>query len=125
MILGLGTDICENKRIRNLHEKFGDQFLKRIYTKKELAYCMSKRDPIPHLAARFALKEAFIKSLNLKKSRGLCYQQVSLIGRNGKKAIIVSGELNKILVQMNTQHTWFSISHATNYSTATVLLEKI
>ena len=124
MILGFGTDICENKRIRHLHEKFGDRFLKKIYTKKELAYCMSRRDPIPHLTARFALKEAFIKSLNIENSRNLSYRQVSLMGNKGKKVIHVSGKLNEVLTQMDTEQIWFSISHAENYSTATVLLEK-
>ena len=124
MILGFGTDICENKRIRHLHKKFGDRFLKKIYTKKELTYCMSRRDPIPHLTARFALKEAFIKSLNIENSRNLSYRQVSLMGNKGKKVIHVSGKLNEVLTQMDTKQIWFSISHAENYSTATVLLEK-
>lgn len=124
MIIGFGTDICENKRIQDLYSKFGDRFLNRIYTTEEIAYCIRKKNPVPHLSARFALKEAFIKSLDVKVSLGLSYKEVYLWGGLGKKNIQVSGNLKYVLSQMDVDHTWFSISHAKNYSVATVLLEK-
>ncbi len=125
MIIGIGTDICENERIRNLYDKFGNSFLERIYTKEELSYCMKKKDPIPHLAARFALKEAFIKSLNLNNTQSLSYKQIYLSGHQGKKKINISKKLEEIRIKIEANEIWFSISHAKNYSTATVILEKI
>ena len=124
MIIGFGTDICENQRIKSLYSRFRDRFLNRIYTSEELEYCMQKKNPVPHLSARFALKEAFIKSLDTKVSLGLSYKEVYLWGGLGKKNIQVAGTLQRILDQMNVSHTWFSISHAKNYSVATVILEK-
>ena len=53
MVIGLGIDIIEIDRIQSSIEKFGDKFLKKIYTQNELAYCLSKQNKYQHLAARF------------------------------------------------------------------------
>ena len=58
MILGIGMDLVEVARIANLHERFGERFLRRILCPGEMAYCLSIAQPAPHLAARFAAKEA-------------------------------------------------------------------
>ena len=60
MIIGIGIDICENQRISHLLQKYNKKFLSRIFIDEEIEYCMAKRHPPSHLAARFALKEAFI-----------------------------------------------------------------
>ena len=104
--------------------RYKNKFLNRIYTEEELDYCLKKKNPIPHLTARFALKEAFIKSLYLKKSTGLSYKEVFLWGAIGRKDITVSGKLKKIYHDKGAIKIWFSISHLKDYSTATVLLEK-
>ena len=62
-IKGIGSDIVEVSRIRRLREKYGQRFLKRVYTKGEIAYCESKEHPEVHLAGRFAAKEAIAKAL--------------------------------------------------------------
>lgn len=63
MIAGTGIDIVEISRVKDAVERWGDRFLRRVFTDSELAYCMAKRNPYPHLAARFAAKEAAIKAL--------------------------------------------------------------
>ena len=63
MIFGIGTDIVEIDRIKEAVEKWGDRFLHRLYTEKELSYCYHKRDPFPSLAGKFAAKEAAIKAI--------------------------------------------------------------
>ena len=124
MIIGLGTDICENNRIDYMRNKYRSRFLDRIYTQEELGYCLSRKNPIPHLTARFALKEAFIKSLYLRKTSGLSYKEVFLWGPIGRKDITVSGKLKKLFQDREITRTWFSIAHTENYAIATVLLEK-
>jgi holo-[acyl-carrier protein] synthase len=62
-IKGIGSDIVEVSRISRLREKYGVRFLKRIYTKGEIAYCESKEHPEVHLAGRFAAKEAIAKAV--------------------------------------------------------------
>lgn len=61
--LGIGTDIEDISRFRDPEIRMNRTFLERVFTQDELAYCFSKRNPAPHLAARFCGKEAVIKAL--------------------------------------------------------------
>jgi holo-[acyl-carrier protein] synthase len=61
MIKGLGIDIIEVERIKKNILK-NDNFKKRIYSEEEINYCEKFKDPYPHYAARFAVKEAFFKA---------------------------------------------------------------
>ncbi len=125
MIIGIGVDICDNDRIHGLYKKFGPSFLNRIYSKEELEYCLSRKDPVPHLAARFSLKEAFIKSLDIKKrDMSLSYKDVYLWGDQAKKNIHVKGRLKRVYDKMEVNKIWFSISHSKRHAMANVLLEK-
>jgi holo-[acyl-carrier protein] synthase len=61
--LGLGIDLVEVARIRDLLTKHGDRFKERTFTVGEIAYCDSCADPAMHYAARFAAKEAAAKAI--------------------------------------------------------------
>ena len=62
--LALGMDLVELAQVAHSIEAFGERYLRRVFTAGELAYCMGgHRDPTPHLAARFAAKEATLKAL--------------------------------------------------------------
>jgi holo-[acyl-carrier protein] synthase len=61
-ILGIGSDIVDVSRIQRLYDRYGERFLKRIYTKGERVYCESKSQPAIHFAGRFAAKEAVAKA---------------------------------------------------------------
>jgi len=124
VIIGVGTDICENKRIRKLVKKYDERFLNKVFTQNEIDYCKRKKNPIPHLTARFALKEAFIKALGLSRDLTLSYKDVSLKGNLGKKEIVYQGKLAEVIKKKNVTSVTFSISHAKKYSNALVVLEK-
>lgn len=61
--LGVGVDIVEVERFRGLDDPTGARTLRRIFAPEELSYAVSKADPAPSLAARFAAKEAVLKAL--------------------------------------------------------------
>jgi holo-[acyl-carrier protein] synthase len=61
MVKGIGIDIIEVERVKKLAEK-NPRFLERIFTDREISYCVEKRNKYQHLAARFAAKEAFFKA---------------------------------------------------------------
>nr|MBA3885040.1 4'-phosphopantetheinyl transferase superfamily protein [Acidobacteriota bacterium] len=61
-IIGLGFDTTDIPRIAATYKRYGERFLRRIYTDGEIAYCMRRRDPVPSLAGRFASKEAAMKA---------------------------------------------------------------
>ena len=65
MVIGLGTDLIEIARIAQTVDRFGERFLRRVYTPQEIAYCLGKRSSAESLAARFAAKEAAAKALSL------------------------------------------------------------
>ena len=71
MIVGTGIDIAEVPRIRQSIARFGERFLRRIYTAGEIRYCDSKANRVERYAARFAAKEAAMKALGTGWSHGV------------------------------------------------------
>ncbi len=124
MIYGVGTDIVEIKRIKDAVEKWGEQFLKRIFTENEIAYCCKKKDPFPHLAVRFAAKEAVIKAISSE-------DRLIKIG-NFKNIEILNHPSGKPFIKIHTSHfplltshfiIHLTLTHERNYAVATVVLE--
>lgn len=113
-ILGLGTDIVSTFEFRNACE----EFLTQIFTEQEIKYCSSKRYPHLHFAARWAAKEAFIKAQTLSLSIGLKNIEVyhDTLGAPHLKFY------GKELEVYNNHDILVSISHTTEYATATVLV---
>ena len=67
MKITCGTDIIEIERVKESIENLGEKFLERVYTKKEIEYCESKKkQKYQHYAARFAAKEALFKAISWK-----------------------------------------------------------
>jgi phosphopantetheinyl transferase (holo-ACP synthase) len=62
MIVGMGTDLAELDRIQHSINKYGQRFLSRVYTEREIAYSMRKKNFAERLAGRFAAKEAGMKA---------------------------------------------------------------
>ncbi len=113
MIEGIGIDIVSNERIRKIYEKFGEKFLRKVFTDREIDYCFQYKDPIPHLAGRFAVKEAVIKALG--KPKGLNPKSIEVIkSPTGMPLTLIRGvEDQKFLI---------SISHEKKYTVALALL---
>ena len=74
-MLSTGVDFIEIERVAGVLERHGDRFLKRVFTPDEIAYC---RGRAPNLAARFAAKEAVMKSLGTG-FRGVSWRDVEVI----------------------------------------------
>ena len=60
-VIGIGVDLVECARIQHSLDRFGEKFLRRVFTEGEIEYSMSMKFPARHLAARFAAKEAVYK----------------------------------------------------------------
>jgi holo-[acyl-carrier protein] synthase len=78
MIIGIGTDICDIRRIEQSIEKFGDRFLNKTFTTKEQTYCNSKARPVMSYAKRFAAKEAVAKALAGESTGSLSWTSVEV-----------------------------------------------
>ena len=93
MIIGIGTDICDIRRIENSIEKYGERFIRRIYTAHEIAYCEGKSGRASYYAKRFAAKEAAAKALAGPNTGSLSWHDVEVQNEvSGKPVLKLSGE---------------------------------
>ncbi len=123
MIIGVGIDIIEIDRIRNSVDKYGDQFLDKIFTKTELEYCLNKVDKYQHLAARFAAKEAIYKALTTGWDKGITWQAIEIKNEpNGMPYAVLNGEIKKFL--SNGNRLRISLSHSRDYVAAVAIIYK-
>ena len=76
-IFGIGTDLTNVKRIKQAIKK-NNNFLNKIYTKKELSKCLKLKSKYNCLAKRFAAKEAFSKSLGTGISKGMSFNEIEI-----------------------------------------------
>ena len=115
MITGIGIDIIEVERVKKLAEK-NPRFLERIFTDREISYCSERRNKYQHLAARFAVKEAFFKAIG----RRVGWREVELINLpSGKPQLEINSK-----ERFSFKEAHVSISHLAEYAVATVILEK-
>ena len=79
MIIGIGTDLCDIRRIEDSIKKFDERFKTRIFTKTEREYCESKSGKASYYAKRFAAKEAVAKALAGPRTKSLSWQDVEVV----------------------------------------------
>lgn len=122
MIFGIGVDIVENDRIKAAYQRWGHNFLDRIYTSGELRYCFSKSDPVDSLSGRFAAKEAFIKAAGSVRA-AMRDIEVVVDGR-GKPSLQLHNTAGEFIAGCAINGSHLSISHQKRYSVAVVVLEQ-
>ncbi len=88
MLIGTGVDLIEIERIAHSIERYGDRFLRRIYTDHEIAYCSRKRGSAESFAARFAAKEAGAKALGTGISRGVTWNEFQVARQPGGRPVL-------------------------------------
>src|SRR4051795_4529334 len=96
-IVGIGTDIVECLRVGRMIEQHGELFLTRVYIDREIRYCQGRKRAIEHFAARWAAKEAILKSLGSGWRRGLCWTELEI--RNdttGKPHVLLCGAVREL-----------------------------
>jgi holo-[acyl-carrier protein] synthase len=121
-IVGLGFDATDIPRIRATYERYGEQFLRRVYTDEEIAYCTRHRDPVPSLAARFAAKEAAMKALGTGHSRGVLWKDVEVFRRHGPPQLRLSGVARRHYDALGARRSLLTLTHAETLAMAQVLL---
>lgn len=123
MIVGIGTDLARIERFRKFLQP-GNKVLERLFTAAERHYALQKKDPAPHLAARFAAKEAFLKSLGTGLRDGLSWQQIEVVRDElGCPSLQLTGEAQAFLLRRGAKMSHLSYSHDGDYAVATVVLE--
>jgi holo-[acyl-carrier protein] synthase len=126
LVIGLGTDLMEIARIERSVARFGDQFLRRVYTPCEIAYCMAKKNSAESLAARFAAKEAGAKALGTGISRGVGWRELEVRRAPGQRPELhLSGRAAEIAAALGIGRISLSLSHSRELSIAVVVAERL
>ena len=123
MIVGTGIDMIEVKRIKNAVDKWGDGFLRRVFTDDEINYAKSRRFSSEHLAARFATKEAVLKAFG--DDKWVDWKNIEIFNtKSGKPGIRLYGYLEEVKRQRDIGEVAVSMSHTKNYAVANAILTK-
>ncbi|MDD4877332.1 MAG: holo-ACP synthase [Dehalococcoidales bacterium] len=113
----IGVDIVEIDRIKSAINNFGEKFLQRIYTRRELEIYGEKPSS---LAARFAAKEAVIKALG-KITNGVIWREIEILSdTNGKPVVNLYGRTKNQAVSLGLVGFNISLSHSREYAIAFV-----
>ncbi len=124
MIVGTGIDIAEVDRIRQSIARFGERFLRRIYTPGEIRYCESKANRAERYAARFAAKEAAMKALGTGWSHGVRWRDCEVVRPSGKRpTIVLHGTASRIAAALGVKNAALSLTHTEQQAIAQVILE--
>lgn len=93
MIIGIGSDIIDIRRIERSIERFGDRFKTRVFTEGERKKAESRRREADTYAKRFAAKEATAKALGTGIYRGVIWRDLEVINlKGGKPTMVLTGK---------------------------------
>ena len=119
-MLIVGVDIIEIPRVERVYARYGERFLRRIYTEREAAYC---RGRAPQLASRFAAKEATMKALGTGV-RGIRWRDVEVVrGRGQAPRIELHGTARARADRLGMSDIALSLSHSKEFAVASVVGE--
>lgn len=121
-IVGIGTDIVECLRIKRMIERYGELFLRRVYTDREILYCHGRKRTTEHFAGRWAAKEAILKCLGTGWSHGICWTEIEIRhDPAGKPHVMVCGAVKDHVEKLGIANILLSMSHCRAYATAYAL----
>ena len=123
-VIGIGLDVVEMPRARELYARHGSRILDRTLTADERIYVLSLGDPVPAFAARLAAKEAVYKALQvLPGARGVGWREVGVRRlADGRPEVELKGRAAALLPAGVTMH--ISLSHSRDVAAAVVILER-
>jgi holo-[acyl-carrier protein] synthase len=123
-VRGIGIDVVEVRRLVAALERFGERMERRLFTEAELVYCRGHKDPLPHLAARFAAKEAASKAIGTGMSGGVGFRQFEVIQPGGRQPKLeFHDHARERFEQLGCKSSHLSLSHDAGLAIACVVIE--
>jgi len=124
MIVGTGIDAVEIERIQQTVNRYGERFLKRVFTAGEQEYCLRKKSSAESFAGRFAAKEAGAKALGTGISRGVTWTEIEVVReRSGRPTMKFHGRAAEIAARLGVGNAALSLTHTKLLAMASVVLE--
>lgn len=130
MIHGVGTDVCDIRRIRAALQRRGMRFAEKVLGPEELAVFRARYARVPargvaYLATRFSAKEAFSKAIGLGLRAPMAWRDCEIVNLpSGKPHIRLHGELARWF-HVRQLRAWVSVSDETDYATSFVVVEEM
>ena len=121
-ILGLGLDATDIDRIADTIERYGERFVRRIFTDGEVAYCVRRKVPAIHFAGRFAAKEAAMKALGTGHSHGVLWRDVEVVRHGGPPQLQLHGGAARHFASIGGVSTLLTITHSDTLALAQVII---
>jgi holo-[acyl-carrier protein] synthase len=121
-ILGLGLDATDIDRIADTIERYGERFLRRVFTDGEVAYCTRRKVPAIHFAGRFAAKEAAMKALGTGHSHGVLWRDVEVVRPGGPPQLQLHGGAARRFASMGGRSSFVTITHSDALALAQVII---
>ena len=123
-VLGIGVDLVECARIQHSLDRFGEKFLRRVFTDGEIEYSMSMKFPARHLAARFAAKEAVSKAFGTGIGKAMGWRNIDIRKKSSGEPFLVFTEgAEKLAKERGVTSALITLSHTDHHAMATVVLE--
>jgi len=124
MIKGIGIDIVEVMRVKEILRKYDEHFIKRVFTQDELITSAKKKEPWIFLSGRFAVKEAVFKAFGTGMAKGMTFKDVELVNQlNGKPEVNLYGKAKEFADESGINKVFVSLSHENDYAVAFVVME--
>ena len=123
-IRGIGVDVVKVDRLSQSLERFGARMENRLFTPGELEYCRRHKDPLPHLAARFAAKEAFFKAIGTGLSGGVGWRQAEVLQPGGQQPqLLFHDAALERFRSLGASSVHLSLTHDGGFAVACVVIE--
>ncbi len=123
-VIGIGVDLVECTRIQHSLDRFGEKFLRRVFTDGEIEYSMSMKFPARHLAARFAAKEAVSKAFGTGIGKAMGWRNIDIRKKkSGEPFLVFSGPAQELAVRRGVASALITLSHTDHHAMACVVLE--
>lgn len=124
MILGIGTDIVSTTRLERMVAAYGDRFLQRVFTRREVETAERRATLAERLGTRFAAKEACMKALGTGWRGGVHFTQIEVRKHpSGMPELVLTGAAKERAEAMGVQRIYVSLSHESDFAMAVVILE--
>ena len=117
-IIGVGAEITECLRVARMIDRYGEQFVDRVFTREEVRFCRDRKFPARHFAAHWAAKQAVLRALGLSWGRGINWRDMEIRSNgSGGWTVALRGAVRDHVEQVGVTRIHVAMAHCRTYAT--------